>query len=149
MTTHKFAYYRLAMETEAAVIPALMDALAAAREASQKELRHLRALTTTSERQLRRYENKEHFPPGADIDDLVAIYAEATGNSVFDLWNKAIKEARKAGATKTTPSRAQRQAELNAEKHEAELESELAAESRQSRPNGQRSSKSKRGSGSQ
>lgn len=146
MTTCKFAYYRLAMETKAAVIPALMDALVAAREGAQKELRHLRALTTTSERQLRRYENKEHYPAGADIDDLVAVYAEATGVSIFDLWGQAIEEARKAGPKKT-PSRVQRQAELNAEKHEAELESELAAESQRSRPNGQRSSKSKRGSG--
>jgi hypothetical protein len=84
------------MATETGVIPALMDALVAAREDADKELRHLRALTATSERQLRRYEGKEHFPPGADIDRLVSVYSEATGISVFDLWDEAIKRAREA-----------------------------------------------------
>lgn len=100
-----------------------------------------------NENVIRKFERGDSAPNYDRVDALVAAYAKATGVSVFDLWDKAIKEARKAG-TKRRPSQSQRRAELNAEKHEAELESELAAESRRSRPNGKRSSKSKRGSGS-
>jgi hypothetical protein len=110
-----------------------------------------------NENVIRKFERGDSAPKYDRVDALVSAYANATGVSAFDLWDKAIKEARKAekklkraigSATGTKPTQAQRQAELNAEKHEAELESELAAESRQSRPSGLRSSKSKRGSGS-
>lgn len=106
---------------------------------------------------VRRFENGETAPNYDDLDAFIGAYAEATGVSVFDLWDKAIQEAREAEkklkrgigpAKEMKPTQAQRQAELNAEKHEAELESELAAESRRSRPSANRSSKSKRGQGS-
>jgi hypothetical protein len=109
-----------------------------------------------NENVIRKFERGDSAPNYERVDALVSAYAKATGASVFDLWDKAIEAARKAekklkrgvGPTKGQQSRPRQAAELNAEKHEAELESELAAESRRSRPSGQRSSKSKRGSGS-
>ena len=97
------------MATDQGVIPSLMDVLSAAREDAGKELRHLRALTTKEERTLRRYENKENYPPGGEIDDLVTVYSEATGVSIFDLWNEAVERARK-GAKRPTAAEAARAA---------------------------------------
>src|ERR1044072_368316 len=92
------------MATDSGVIPSLMATLSAAREEAGKEIRHLRALTDTSERQLRRYEKREHFPPGADIDALVDVYAKLAGSSPFELWDEAINRARKASPADVLPT---------------------------------------------
>lgn len=115
------------MTTDQGVIPSLMAALAAAREDAGKELRHLRALTETSERQLRRYEAREHFPPGADIDALVLVYAELVAASPFDLWEDAIARAKKADPADVLPTPPGGDADALTAKQEAERE-ELEAE---------------------
>jgi hypothetical protein len=97
-TLRDLPYYRRAMATDFGVIPALMESLGEARERAGKEYRHVRNFTSTSERMLRRYEGKENYPAGSDLDDLVAAYAAALGAEVspFDLWDEAIRRARAA-----------------------------------------------------
>lgn len=121
------------MATNPEVIPALMDTLAEAREAARKEYRHVRNFTATSERMLRRYEDKENFPPGADIDRLVAAYARALGEpaSVFDLWDAAISRAKRAAAASDDPPD-----ETGAERESAEEASGAAPKPRRGRGRG-------------
>lgn len=126
------------MATNVGVIPALMESLADARTRVGREYRHVRNYTTTSERMLRRYEGKENFPPGADIDALVAAYAEAVSTeqnpvSVFDLWDEAIRRAR--AATETDADRAGRAAAA-ARKAGAEMRKARERSPEQQRPTG-------------
>jgi hypothetical protein len=48
------------------------------------------------ENSVRRFEKEETSPAYENIDAMVGAYAEATGTSVFDLWDEAIDRARKA-----------------------------------------------------
>ena len=44
---------------------------------------------------IRKFEKSEAGPRFDEIDELVAAYAESTGVSVFDLWDEALRRARK------------------------------------------------------
>lgn len=95
-------YPRRSMKDQPGVIPSLMEVLAEALDHAEKEVRHLRALTETSERQLKRYANKESYPPGGELDDLVEVYATAVDIPALALWQRGIERAAtKAGASQS------------------------------------------------
>lgn len=50
-----------------------------------------------NENTIRKFEKGKAGPNYHRVDDLVAAYAESTGVSVFDLWDKAIQRASENG----------------------------------------------------
>lgn len=78
------------------LIPHLADAAKEAREDRQVKREPVAAAADKSTDTIRRFEQGKQ---GAAIDRIVEAYAEATGLSVFDLWDEALRRAREAAST--------------------------------------------------
>jgi hypothetical protein len=64
------------------------------------------------ENSVRRFEKRETAPAFGNIDAMAASYAKATDISVFDLWDEALKRAKKDAPV--SPAEAAVAAELDA-----------------------------------
>lgn len=128
---------------EPGIASALASAAKRAREAKnitpEEMATALKETGPGSTSKVSRFENRKQH---REFDRTLSVYSEVTGRSLIQLLKDAEDELNEAKPAPKTKLSKKQQAELNAERHEAELESELAVESQQSRPNGKHSAKS-------
>jgi hypothetical protein len=93
---------------------------------------------------INRFERSVAWP--RDPDAVVGAYAKGAKVSPFDLWDEAIRRARKTPAAATPTEAELTAAQLASEHHKAELRKALSSQPQPSRTSGSRTAKSRRGS---